>query len=116
MLSAPATLYIELHGSSVHLTGDLDMETADSLVAAAEQVMRKGHHDVTIDCDGLTFCDSYGLRALQAVASLVEPDGSVSISRPTPTLTRILDISGIADSFTIVDGEVGPNVDPASPT
>ncbi len=111
MLPHPANLHIDVSAARLRLTGDLDMETADSLVAAAEGLVLEGHRDVTVDCAGLTFCDSYGLRALQRVAGLVGPDGSASIARPSATLSRILQISGIADSFTIAGDDLGSDVE-----
>lgn len=105
MLPEPSNPQIEIRATRLRLTGELDMETADLFLVAAERLVVAGHHDVTVDCAGVTFCDSYGLRALERVADLVGPDGSVAIAGPSPTLTRILDISGIAHLFKIAAPE-----------
>ncbi len=110
MLPNPPSLAIHVQGPLIRLTGDLDMETANALAAAGERLVTEDHRHITIDCAGVTFCDSYGLRALERVANLVSPDGSATIAQPSPTLNRILDISGIAGSFTILGDELGSGV------
>lgn len=81
------------------LSGELDADTAGALVADAEALVDEGHRHLALDCSDVTFCDSFGLRAMMLLWDRVQPDGTVAISQPSDTLTRILDITGLAEKF-----------------
>lgn len=108
MLPDRTNLHIDIRDARLELRGDLDMDTAATVIEAARHLVDDGQRDVVVDCAGLTFCDSYGLRALKEVADLVGPEGSASISRPSATLTRILSITGLGDAFTITEDDPQP--------
>ena len=105
MSSEPPGLRIELltdaPESVMRLCGELDADTASLLVTDAEQMVRRGQRHLVLDCAGVTFCDSFGLRAMLVLWDRVQPDGSVTIDRPSATLVRILEITGLIDRFQI---------------
>jgi anti-sigma B factor antagonist len=108
MLLEPTSLRIDLLTDSkaalLRLTGSLDSDSASALVADAERLVLRGHRHLILDCGAVTFCDSFGLRAMLVLRDRVRPDGSVTIGRPSDTLMRLLEISGEAESFDIVNG------------
>lgn len=110
-----ARLQIEVPADSdaalLRLSGELDAESAGSLVAEAGQLVREGQRHVVLDCAGVTFCDSFGLRAMTQLWLQVQPDGSLTIARPSDFLLRILEITGLADRFLIADGRADPPTD-----
>ena len=83
----------------VQLSGDLDTATAGSLTTITEKWRRSGHRHFVLDCAEVTFCNSWGLRAMTALLAAVEPDGSVTIRRPSGTLSRLLGVTGLAAQF-----------------
>jgi anti-anti-sigma factor len=106
VLLEPMALEIEVLAESdatrLHLRGEMDAATADLLVVEAETLIVRGHNRLILDCSDLTFCDSYGLRAMTALSERVHPDGTVTIARPSVTLARMLDFTRLAERFEIV--------------
>jgi anti-anti-sigma factor len=80
----------------LRLSGELDPSTADRLLADAEALLDAGVHAVVLDCHELTFCDSYGLRAMGLLWQRLQPHGTVTIARPSAMLRRLLDVTGLS--------------------
>lgn len=78
------------------LSGELDLEHQDRLTAVAAQ-QREGHRTVVLDCSGLTFIDSSGLRAILTFAAST-PDGVVVRNAP-PNVLTVFDIAGIDEAL-----------------
>jgi anti-anti-sigma factor len=87
--------------AEIRLTGDMDMETADDMLAPARQLVADGHLRIILDCGSLNFCDSQGLKAMIALLKAVQPDGSVTIRNPSETLLKGFTVTGLVDRFTI---------------
>ncbi|MGW2841048.1 STAS domain-containing protein [Streptomyces sp. NPDC001493] len=103
-LSPSFTLTAETgHGSAcLHLAGDLDYNTGDTLVERAGRFLTEqpGLHDLRLDCAELTFCDSIGVSSLlmihrQTTAHSVR----LHLDNQPPFLRRLLDITGIQKLF-----------------
>ncbi len=105
MLLEPGRLQIDVladtHAALLRLTGELEATSASDLVADAERLVLQGHQHLILDCAGLTFCDSYGLRALTLLADRVQPDGSVTLAHPSAGLRELLDIVGVSSRFEV---------------
>jgi anti-anti-sigma factor len=105
VLSEPPGLRIDLltdaRDSVLRLRGELDPDTARLLTTDAEQMVLGGRRHLVLDCAGVTFCDSFGLRAMLQLWNRVQPDGSVTIDRPSATLVRILEITGLIELFQV---------------
>ncbi|MFD0304913.1 STAS domain-containing protein [Streptomyces sp. NPDC059517] len=87
----------------IELDGELDYETADSLLAAATAVLsaRPRLHDLHLHCAGLDNVDSMGLSILLMIRRRVDQAG-VRLhldDRPT-TLERLLTITGSLEYLT----------------
>ncbi|MFJ2259210.1 STAS domain-containing protein [Streptomyces sp. NPDC087844] len=87
----------------IELDGDLDYDTADSLLTAVTATLT-GHprlHDLHLHCAGLATIDSMGLSVLLMIRRRVDQVG-VRLhldDRPT-TLERLLTITGSLDYLT----------------
>ncbi len=86
----------------LRLSGELDGSTADSLIAGADVPLQTGQPHLIIDCGDLTFCDSYGLRAMEVLADRSGPAGSVTIVHPSETLNRLFDCTRLGERFQVV--------------
>lgn len=79
------------------LSGEVDAHTAPSLAAALESLPGG---TVQIDMSEVSFMDSSGLRVLlEATARARSAGGDVVVVRPSATVTRLVEISGLADQL-----------------
>jgi anti-sigma B factor antagonist len=83
------------------LAGELDALNAPRLRALLlEQV--EEDRDAVIDLAGLQFIDSSGLGVLVGALKRYQAAGHrLSLRAPTPSLKRVLDMTGLAGAFTI---------------
>jgi anti-anti-sigma factor len=82
----------------ITLEGELDHSTADGLVACVLEVLETKPSSVTVDAHRLTFTDSSGLSALLRVRGLAFVDQvAFQIRDPSPTLRRLVEVSGTED-------------------
>jgi anti-sigma B factor antagonist len=107
-LPADGTLLVidvnaEIRPAVLGLIGELDAETAGTLTAHGQALVAAGHRRLVLDCAGLTFCDSFGLRTMNDLWNSVQPDGSVTIAFASDHLNRLLQITGLFQKFA-VDG------------
>ena len=83
--------------------GDVDVASAarvrDEIVDAAAG----GAPFVTVDTQGVTFIDSSGLSALVEARDRLRPATSLRLAGVDVQLRRLLEISGLASEFPIVD-------------
>jgi anti-anti-sigma factor len=83
------------------LAGELDLAEATTFpeTAAAEL---NGNREVVLDCSGLTFLDSSGIRAIFQLAS--RAGRAVVLRNPTGHVEKVLRIAG-------VDGQMGLRIE-----
>jgi anti-anti-sigma factor len=70
--------------------GELDLATAPQLQAALLSEEMPG--DLRLDCAGLRFMDSQGVRTLLTVAAARATAGRLVLERLTPEVRRIVDL------------------------
>lgn len=100
------------------VAGDLDASSAATLERAlepfesGEATSPDGAHPVVIDVRGVEFVDSSGLRALVVASLRAGRRGTrVVLNNAGPSLTRLLEITGLTDQFGMVppsDGDRRP--------
>ncbi|MFJ9688292.1 STAS domain-containing protein [Streptomyces bacillaris] len=113
----------------LRLTGDLDHDTSDELVARATEQLtaRPGLDDLYLDCAGLGMCDSMGVSALlQIHRDTAVRRVRLHVEEAPAFLDRIMRITGIDHLFARRDqeerwpargaGEEGPSDPHPSPT
>jgi ABC-type transporter Mla MlaB component len=57
--------------SVIHISGQLDSQTYQTLIAKATETVNAGAKDILLDLSGLTYISSAGLIALHTIALLV---------------------------------------------
>lgn len=89
------------------LTGEVDPHTAPELEAVLSRLVSNGHRTIRFDCAALGFIDSSGLRVLvDAHRRLDAAPGALILANISPTLRRLLEVTGLDDHFTVeADGD-----------
>ncbi len=93
---------VEIDPTSIALTGEIDAHSAPSLASRFE-TLPAGDDDITIGMADVTFMDSSGLRVLIDLHQRL--DGAprrLVLDSPSQPVTRLLEVAGLADHFTIV--------------
>jgi anti-sigma B factor antagonist len=85
----------------VTVAGEVDLAASDVLRDELERHIADAE-TVVVDCTGITFIDSTGLRAFIDAARRAETAGArFRLAGVPATVTRIFDLAGITDLFTI---------------
>jgi anti-anti-sigma factor len=83
----------------VAVAGDLDLASADRLWGELDARITPGAA-VTVDCGGLAFIDSMGLRTLIRAHQRAEEVGAeFGLSAVPEAVTRVLDLAGVSGLF-----------------
>ena len=90
------------HGRTVcRITGDLDAASAARLRAVLGEQLDEGA-DAVVDVSGVGFIDSSGLGVLVGALKRFSAAGQqLSLRAPTPSLRRVLEMTGLADAFVV---------------
>ena len=84
--------------TTIALSGELDLESAEDLERAINGLIADGHSRVVVDLRELTFCDSVGLNTLvRATKHCEEVGGWLRIVHPTGQVADVLRIAGLYD-------------------
>ena len=89
--------------SMVHVDvgGDVDLATADRFHAEVVPWIQPGR-EVALDCAGVRFLDSTGLRVLLDLNHRAqESGGELVLVAPSEAVSRVLDLAGVAALFTV---------------
>jgi anti-anti-sigma factor len=87
----------------VTVDGELDMATADHLVAAAAE-LPAGHEPLVLDLSNVSFLDSSGMRALLEVSDQAADRGRpTGLLHPSVAVTRLLDLVDLRSRFAEID-------------
>ena len=88
--------------SVVQLQGKVDATSAPSVEQALLGVIEQGEKKLVIDCAGLDFISSAGLRSLLlAVKKMKASGGSIALAALQPHVKEVFDISGFSSLFVI---------------
>lgn len=93
----------KLAGSTVvaAVAGDVDLAAAERLWNAVAPLIQPGR-DVVLDCAGIRFLDSTGLRTLLDLdRRTTEMGGRLTLADVPPPVSRILDLAGVTGAFRI---------------
>ena len=81
--------------------GDLDLASAERLRRELDRWLT-GVETVVVDCAGVLFVDSTGLRALlEASAKAAESGVRFRLAAVPPPVARVLELAGVARMFTV---------------
>jgi len=94
----------------VSLEGELDLAAAPQLRECLVALVESGATDIVLDVARLDFIDSTGLSVLvMALNRTHAVEGSTVLRHPSPSIIRLLEITGLRAVFA-VDGEPVPGV------
>lgn len=103
-------------GSSVRVTGEMDIATAPQLVATVRSLSRRDLQHVWLDLSGLTFIDGAGLAALVQVRRLVDGGGGrLTLHGVRPLARRLLTITNLSRDFDLEPSRAAPHDRQARP-
>ena len=86
----------------VTVAGDVDLAVHTRFEAAVGQSW-DGSTDLVIDCSGVTFMDSMGLRVLvRAMQRAEAANRVVALAAPSQPVLRVLELAGVDGLFTMV--------------
>lgn len=86
---------------TISIQGELDTTTAPRLINAVHDALDGRYDRIELDCDGVWFLDSAGVRALIVVRNEALGMGvDCEVVRASGTVTRILDITGLTGILT----------------
>jgi anti-sigma B factor antagonist len=83
----------------VRVSGEVDMSNVDVVRAAVDLAISPDTDRIVFDLGDLEFMDSSGLAMLLAVAERVSV---VELRRLRPLLRRVIELTGLSNSFLIV--------------
>ena len=97
-------LRIEQDVAVLEPVGELDIQTTGKLREALRDCARDGHTDVVVDLGAVTFMDSSGLGVLVGgLKNARAHHGSLGLVRPSPSVLKILTITGLTKVFEVHD-------------
>jgi anti-sigma B factor antagonist len=84
--------------ATLAIGGELDVGTAPELRGAVGELLGSGVRHAIFDLGHVTFADSSGLGALVwAVHRFAAAGGDVRVERLSPTVERVVEVSGLRD-------------------
>jgi anti-anti-sigma factor len=93
----------------VVLRGEFDIAAEEQAENALARVLASRPGSLSVDLRELTFLDSTGLRVLLRLRERCdECTCDLSLIRGAPPIDRVLEISGVATHFTILDAHEPP--------
>ena len=97
-MAAELTITSTDDGARLDLAGELDTHTAPQLVDQLDGVA--DGVDLVVGLAAVAFISSAGLAALlNAQRRLAESGGSLVVEAPSPAVSRLIELSGVADKL-----------------
>jgi anti-anti-sigma factor len=97
----------------VTLPAEIDLSNAELMRQDLLSVVAEGATRVIADMTGTTFCDSAGVAALVRVVQQATARGSgLRLAASTPTVTRVLTLTGVDKLIEVYPGVAAAMADP----
>ena len=91
---------LDAGGAAVEIGGELDVATADAAFGYVRQIIDDRGGPVVVSLAGVRFCDARGLHALVRMSHHAqEADCPFRVTSPGPRLTRLMQITGLGETF-----------------
>ncbi|WP_421121741.1 STAS domain-containing protein [Aquihabitans daechungensis] len=82
----------------IRMAGELDMATSPELELQVDALFHQGASSLVFDCSDVSFMDSSALRVIVgAELRAAEQGGTVTVQRPSETVSAIMEVAGITD-------------------
>jgi anti-sigma B factor antagonist len=93
----------------VRVSGEVDIQTSPLLDKELQKVLDQGVSSILVDLDEVTFLDSTGLSVLIAALKRCQASGGeLRLVSPRSNVRRVLEITGLTDTFHVVSEDEGP--------
>ena len=90
--------------SVVIISGSVDSQTAQGLLSELIAYVDAGHLQLVADLGGVDYTSSAGLRALlSTVKATRRGGGDLRLTRPTPNVLKVLELSGFTSIMRLYD-------------
>lgn len=86
--------------AAIRLTGRLDTVTAPELDALVRGGL-DGIDELTLDCAGLEYISSAGLRVLLSAEKLMQRRGGMRVKNVNETVREVFELTGFSEILTI---------------
>lgn len=97
-------LRFEADTSTLALSGELDLATADELAGAVRDALASGSRRIVLDLSGVRFIDSSGISALLGVrAAAAEASAVLQLGPLSARVAEVLRFTGVDPLFDAVD-------------
>ena len=84
------------------MAGALDLASRRELLSVSHELLSAGPVGLVLDMAGVDFIDSTGIGAMVDIGHQAEDLGvTFSIGRPSPTVLRIFEVTGLLAQWTI---------------
>jgi anti-anti-sigma factor len=91
-------------GATVALSGEIDMQAAESVITAGQQALAAQPARLVIDLTATTFLDSGGIGAIVALRNSAIAGGAELVLRRGPrTVMRVLELVGLDSVIPTID-------------
>lgn len=98
---------------TVTLAGDVDLAIYSRFQSEADAWVGK-QMDLVLDCSGVTFMDSMGLRVLVSLRQQVTDAGrDFAVANPSTPVTRVLELAGLISLFNVTSADPQMSANPA---
>jgi anti-sigma B factor antagonist len=96
-------------GPRVRVSGEVDIQTSPLLDGELQKLLDQGVSSILVDLDEVTFLDSTGLSVLIAALKRCQASGGeLHLVSPRSNVRRVLEITGLTDTFHVVSEDEGP--------
>lgn len=92
----PVRVWVD--GEAVKIEGELDADCVELLDTVLGQLQEDASRPLIVDMEDVTFMDSRGMSCL-IKASLRQPEQHIVLRQTTPSVLRVLQISGADHLF-----------------
>ncbi len=100
----------------LHVRGEIDMATCPTLRQEIIGQIGAGHRNLVVDLAGVDFVDSTGLGVLiGGLKRTRSQGGDMRLSGVTGQLSRVFELTGLDDVFTVIDADQPDGVVGAQP-
>jgi anti-anti-sigma factor len=93
-------------GTKVTIDGRIDTTNYNEFENVVNQLFEEGVNSIYLDCSGLSYISSSGLRVFLTVQKkMMNTGGKFLLYAMQPTIKEIFDISGFSSIFSIYENE-----------
>ncbi|MDE5742920.1 MAG: STAS domain-containing protein, partial [Bacteroidales bacterium] len=96
------TIHCEAENISVQLLGDLDTAAAQETEKAFQPLMAEKGKKISLDCSGLNYISSSGLRLFLSLLKSCKPNGNtLTIENLNDNIRKVFTMTGFSSLFDI---------------